>query len=580
MTPEEFDVLYDRFVTGRLTREEGERLRECLADPLWKRRWRDLSDLDGMLADEFQGASREEAARRGPVQDRGGRRAPTGRLFWIPAGVAAAAFILVSLWISGAFHGSRPPGEGAPATRRPDPEEVARRECERLEDTQRKIQEHLAALERQRQRLAAGTPEKPPAPAEDESRRRELERIEVDRKALEEEMARTVEEARRAREKLPRMPEEAPEEPAPVARIGETLAAVARLGRVRGRVSVFSVDGEVPPREGNEILAGEGVRTAGGDGMAEVLFPDGTRAELAADGVIGRINGARVSLERGNLSAEVARRPAGRPFVFTTPHAEARILGTRLSLAVTAEATRLEVREGRVRLKRLRDGATLDVAAGHEASVNGKGSLASKPLPGLTVSFQDGVSPEPAYAGTRDTSITALSPSENLGAAGTLGADGDDQGKDISALLRWDVSAIPPGSRVLAAEITLTVTGTTGTDAYKLLEMRRPWSESEATWKTASAGHPWQSPGARGGADRGAAVLGWVSAPGKGERSFRLNEAGVAVVQSWVSVPAANFGLIIAETSRRNGLDFSSREVPHPSRRPRLTVTYLPADRR
>jgi len=233
-----------------------------------------------------------------------------------------------------------------------------------------------------------------------------------------------------------------------------------------------------------------------------------------------------------------------------------------------------------VRLKRLRDGASVDVRGGQEAVVNGRGTLSAKPLPALMMSFQDGIWPTPAYAGTRDTSITALNPAGNRGADDTLGADGDDKGMDIFALFRWDVSAIPPGSRVLSAEVVLYVTGTTGGDAYRLYEMRRPWSESEATWKTASAGHGWQGAGARGGADRGAVPLGSIVAPERGERTILLNDAGVAAVQSWVNAPAANFGVIIAESSKRNGLDFSSRESSHPDRRPKLTVTYLPAERR
>ncbi len=571
MTPDEFDVLYDRFLAGRLTPEEGERLRECLADPLWKRRWRDLSDLDGMLADEFQGPAKEvpqPAPARRAARARAGRASPVA--FRIAAAAAAVVLAGLAAWL--AVGAPRPAARAVKPPPDTGTEEAARREYERLEDTQRKIEEHLAALERRRQHLASETEAKPPAPAEDESRRRELDQIEVDRKTLEEEMARTVEAARRAWEKLER-PEEPPREPAP----GETAAAVARLGRVQGGVTVLSAGGEIPPREGREILPGEGIRASG---LAEVLFIDGTRLELAAETTVSRIEGPRVALERGSLSAEVARRPPGRPFVFSTPHAEARVLGTRLSLAVTAEATRLEVRQGRVRLKRLRDGASVDVAAGHEAAVNGRGPLASKPLPALAISFQDGVSPTPEYAGTRDVSISRVDPARNLGASATLGADGDDQGKDIFALLRWDLLEIPPASRVLSAEIALYVTGDSGGDAYKLYEMKRAWSESEATWRMASAGHSWQGSGARAGGDRGAIPLGSIAATEKGERTIPLNAAGVAAVQSWVNAPASNFGLIIAESANRNGLDFGSREAPTPSRRPKLTVTYVPAERR
>src|SRR5206468_313097 len=53
--------------------------------------------------------------------------------------------------------------------------------------------------------------------------------------------------------------------------------------------------------------------------------------------------------------------------VFATPHAEARVLGTKLTLTVSATETRLEVREGKVRLTRLSDNSWTDVGAGQFA---------------------------------------------------------------------------------------------------------------------------------------------------------------------------------------------------------------------
>jgi len=53
MTIEEFDRHFEHYVSGSLTSESSAALRESLADPRWQRRWRELSDLDGMLAGEF-----------------------------------------------------------------------------------------------------------------------------------------------------------------------------------------------------------------------------------------------------------------------------------------------------------------------------------------------------------------------------------------------------------------------------------------------------------------------------------------------------------------------------------------------
>ena len=75
-----------------------------------------------------------------------------------------------------------------------------------------------------------------------------------------------------------------------------------------------------------------------------------------------------------------------------------------------------------------------------------------------TVSFQDGASPALTYVGTRDTSLSENAPDTTLGTSTTLLIDGDDPGgtgKDLTALIRWDISSIPSGSDVTTATITI-----------------------------------------------------------------------------------------------------------------------------
>ena len=65
------------------------------------------------------------------------------------------------------------------------------------------------------------------------------------------------------------------------------------------------------------------------------------------------------------------------------------------------------------------------------------------------ISFQDGVSPNSDYSGTRDTVLSQSAPSVNFGGDFALYVDGDDppgSGKDLSTLLYWDISGIPQGS--------------------------------------------------------------------------------------------------------------------------------------
>jgi hypothetical protein len=166
-----------------------------------------------------------------------------------------------------------------------------------------------------------------------------------------------------------------------------TLPGIAKLELVQGAVRVLTASGaSEPARPGQILLAGQGIATAAKDARAVVVFPDTTRLEVAPDTVLHRLTDERTLpspeapaskgafLERGVLSASVAAQPAGRPLVLVTPHAEARVLGTRLTLFVSHAATRLDVDQGRVRFTRRQNGATVDLAAGQYAATDPMGA--------------------------------------------------------------------------------------------------------------------------------------------------------------------------------------------------------------
>jgi hypothetical protein len=108
---------------------------------------------------------------------------------------------------------------------------------------------------------------------------------------------------------------------------------------------------------------------------AAVRLPDGTLLTLAPDTVVTEIQrgpkGTRILLERGSLTGDIEKQPADQPLVFVTPHAEARVLGTVLRIGIEGGATRLEVRQGRVRLSK--EGRSLDVATGQYAMAGPQG---------------------------------------------------------------------------------------------------------------------------------------------------------------------------------------------------------------
>jgi hypothetical protein len=173
---------------------------------------------------------------------------------------------------------------------------------------------------------------------------------------------------------------------------------------------------------------------------------------------------------------------------------------------------------------------------------------------------------------TADTQITENSSSANYGGAATLKVDGDDpggSGKDASALLSWDLSSVPAGSKVDSASVTVNVTNPSS-QTYQIYDLERPWVESAATWLQYASGSAWEVAGARGSLDRGSQV-GSLSASTTGKRTFTLS---TALVQRWLDNPASNQGIIIANATNFDGIDFSSRQNADASLRPTLGINY------
>ncbi len=348
-------------------------------------------------------------------------------------------------------------------------------------------------------------------------------------------------------------------DPAPVTRPAPTV--VAHLEWIHGDLQPKS-------KAGAKIFSGETIATVGAGSLALVRLPDGTRIDLEGDTQV--VFTDRIDLLKGSVTADVAKQAAGKTLTFATPHAEARILGTRLRLSIEGESSRLEVREGRVRFTRSRDGASTEVAGGTVCTTAGP-RLATRSI--REVSFQDGVSPIAAYAGTRDTFLSQTNPTNLYGTKTALQVDGNNPtgtGNDLTLLLRWDLSAIPRGSKVQSVVVALRG-GLPGREAFPVYALKRTWTEEDATWQK-----PWQDPGAAGSRDRGAALLGLLVPLDAETHGIRLNAEGVALVQSWIDAPDANHGFVIPGGDISNGLQLHSREFPDAGRRPKLTVTYLP----
>jgi hypothetical protein len=158
--------------------------------------------------------------------------------------------------------------------------------------------------------------------------------------------------------------------------------------------------------------------------------------------------------------------------------------------------------------------------------------------------------------------------------AASIGPDGNEptnSGKDIYALIKWDLSVVPAGSKVSSVSVTLNVTNAS-TETYRAYGLKRAWVESAATCLRYAVKSPWEVAGAKDSLDRAAQVAGSVSLPNTGRQTFPLSPA---VAQSWLDNPASNQGIVIAHTTNADGLAFSSRESATSSLGPQLNMTYI-----
>jgi hypothetical protein len=154
--------------------------------------------------------------------------------------------------------------------------------------------------------------------------------------------------------------------------------------------------------------------------------------------------------------------------------------------------------------------------------------------------------------------------------------DGDDpvgSGQNLYSLLRWDVSAIAPGSVVESVSITILVTNPT-IQAHPVYRLTRNWVDRQANWNISETGINWELPGASGTTDHSSTVLGSVQVNANGKYTFPLNSAGISVVQDWVNNSSNNYGLIIGDTNLADGLAFYASNTSTAANRPSLSITY------
>lgn len=166
--------------------------------------------------------------------------------------------------------------------------------------------------------------------------------------------------------------------------LGNLSAATAGVTIQRGTITLIA-------KAGSAVLPGDHVRVADGaqarmeyEDHTVLSFDQRTDAQILADGSPAVSVGKRVALIWGRVTAEVAKQPVGRPMIFTTPNAQATVIGTVLSLGYTptSSVTLLEVEEGKVGIAGISDvsgavsrASPVEISSGNFAMVNGSAEI-------------------------------------------------------------------------------------------------------------------------------------------------------------------------------------------------------------
>jgi len=164
----------------------------------------------------------------------------------------------------------------------------------------------------------------------------------------------------------------------------ESESRIAKVIGLSGSLVWTGNDGQIV-RDlslGSELSGGT-IEGMAPDSWFELKFNDGSTVMISGHSMLTFADDEQkmLRLKQGSLSANVVPQPAGRPMQIRTPSALLEVLGTQFDVVAELASTTLNVSEGRVRVKRLSDGRTVDVPAGHRVIAAPDRDLLPQPVP-------------------------------------------------------------------------------------------------------------------------------------------------------------------------------------------------------
>ena len=153
----------------------------------------------------------------------------------------------------------------------------------------------------------------------------------------------------------------------------------ASVASVQGSAWVVRDDRKVPVADIREMRAGDRILTTP-DARADLRYRDGSQVVVMEKSEVRlRDDGrARMELREGTVRCEVSPQPPERPFIVSTPQADAIVVGTSFDLTSGGEETRLQTRSGRVRLTS--EAGSVEIGPGEKGSATAAGVVRWVPV--------------------------------------------------------------------------------------------------------------------------------------------------------------------------------------------------------
>ncbi|MBA3938165.1 MAG: FecR domain-containing protein [Planctomycetes bacterium] len=119
------------------------------------------------------------------------------------------------------------------------------------------------------------------------------------------------------------------------------------------------------------------------NGPVALVWEDGSRLDLAAGAQVRVVRpgtGPGLLLERGTLTAEIARQRPGLPFAIATAEARIEVLGTHFTVSAQAQRTQVDLFTGVVRMLRVADGSKVVLRGMETATIAADVEFAAHPF--------------------------------------------------------------------------------------------------------------------------------------------------------------------------------------------------------